>query len=114
MVLILLKFTVVIILFPQESLAKLVCTVDSLNPLLEAALNVAGVGVYDIKLFKYIEEAHIDYSAVQLLEADICHITKFFDNWQSFASRLAIQELLDEVIGAHSVEDLIVSELSQI
>ena len=71
LVFILLELTVVVIIFKDEGLSQLVTTLDSVDPLIHAALQVGCVWIDDVKFLKEVKVAHVDYVACHLAEAKI-------------------------------------------
>ena len=71
LVFILLELAVIVIIFKDEGLSELVTTLDSMNPLVHAALQVGCVWIDDVKFLEEVKVAHVDYVACHLAEAKI-------------------------------------------
>ena len=66
-----LELTVVVIIFKDEGLSQLVTALDSVDPLVHAALQVGCVRVDDVKFLEEVKVAHVDYVACHLTETKI-------------------------------------------
>lgn len=71
-----------------------------------------GCSVDDAEFFKEVKVAHVDDFARHLLEADIGDVSERAQHWEGCSSRIRVQKLLEEVVGANRVENLVVSELA--
>ena len=83
-----------------------------MDVLLDAALNCAGVGVDDAQLLKEIEVTHVNDSTVHLLVAHVLDFTNSLKRGKLCTHCIRIEQVLDELIGANRVEDLVIAEFA--
>ena len=62
---------IVLIIFKQKTLSESIRTLDVFDPFVHAALEVAGVRVYNVNFFEEVEISEVQHSAVEVLELDV-------------------------------------------
>ena len=72
------------------------------------------MGINDVELLQEVKVTHIDHVAVHLAEADISDFAQCIYQGQSFLDLRTIQELLEELVGAHCMEHLVIAVLPQV
>ena len=95
----------------KQSCTQLVTALDALDVLVDAPVDVRCASINDAKLLKEVKVGHIDHSAVHLFKANLLDITKLFQGWDLRPGRLTVEKLLQEIVCAHWVENLIVAKL---